>query len=246
MNNGWQNPAFCMEYLKNVSISTEDVHYGYLATGERELGLLGERRALVGKRVLEIGCGAAQNCIALSKWGATCTGVDISEEMLRRAQALTCQEGVQVDLKLGDALDLMKIIGNGLRGKFDIFLSSYAIGFICKNLKDFVFLVFQIKQLASPGARLVFCLRHPCQMEGVVVDENSEWIEACFAVSDVTSVLESQGFRVISTVEQTTLNPSKLTDAEKKRFPYATLVTDVRFDSISHKPHTIIYSAQLV
>jgi len=41
-------------YQASTRISTGDVHYGPLALGERELGLLGN---VVRKRVIEIGCG---------------------------------------------------------------------------------------------------------------------------------------------------------------------------------------------
>lgn len=47
-------------YQASTRISTDNVHYGPLAPGER---------------VIEIGCGG-QNGIALAKWGATCVGVD--------------------------------------------------------------------------------------------------------------------------------------------------------------------------
>jgi SAM-dependent methyltransferase len=242
MNSSWQNTDFCTDYLKNIRVSTDDVHYGYMAPGERELGLLGPRETLLGKRVFEIGCGAAQNCIALSKWGAVCTGTDISPEMLRRAEILEKQERVSITLKGGDARQLTTIVENE---KFDIFLSSYAIGFICRDFKDFSSLVSQIRTLANVRAKLVFCLRHPCQNEGVEI-EVGDWFECCFTVEEVTTVLREHGFMVKSIVEQATLNPSKLTEAEKQRFPYITLVTDARFDELSHKPHTIIYSAQLV
>ncbi|HSR35450.1 MAG TPA: hypothetical protein VLY63_33190, partial [Anaerolineae bacterium] len=56
-------------YQAHTRISTDDVHYGPLAPGERELGLLGN---ILGKHILEIGCGGGQNSIALTKWGATC------------------------------------------------------------------------------------------------------------------------------------------------------------------------------
>ncbi len=61
-------------YQAETRISVDDVHYAPLAPGERELKILGD---VQGKRVLELACGAAQNAIAVSKWGARVTAVDI-------------------------------------------------------------------------------------------------------------------------------------------------------------------------
>ncbi|MCH7627075.1 MAG: hypothetical protein IIC83_14240 [Chloroflexi bacterium] len=62
---GWDEMSD--EYQRESRISLDDVHYAPLGPGERELGLIGDVRDM---RVLELACGAAQNSIALSKWGA--------------------------------------------------------------------------------------------------------------------------------------------------------------------------------
>ena len=71
-------------YQADTLISLDDVHYSPLCPGELELGIIGEVR---GKRSLEIACGAAQNSIALAKWGARATAVDMSVKQLARASA---------------------------------------------------------------------------------------------------------------------------------------------------------------
>ncbi len=50
-----------------------DILYGIGSPNEQELGLIG---SVVGKRILEIGCGGAQTSIAFAKMGAFVTGVE--------------------------------------------------------------------------------------------------------------------------------------------------------------------------
>ena len=62
---------------------------------EVELHVLGEVRD---KDVLELGCGAAQWSIALSKLGARCVGLDNSERQLAHARRLMAEGGVAFPL----------------------------------------------------------------------------------------------------------------------------------------------------
>jgi 2-polyprenyl-3-methyl-5-hydroxy-6-metoxy-1,4-benzoquinol methylase len=78
-------------------------HRGQLAAGgkawgawslpEPELQVLGE---VVGRDVLELGCGAAQGSIDLARAGARPVGLDLSEGQLGHARRLLRQAGVQV------------------------------------------------------------------------------------------------------------------------------------------------------
>ena len=85
-------------YQTDTVISLDDVHYSPLCPGELGLDIIGEVR---GKRSLEIACGAAQNSIALAKWDARATALDMSVKQLARARALISQEGVEVNLLRG-------------------------------------------------------------------------------------------------------------------------------------------------
>jgi ubiquinone/menaquinone biosynthesis C-methylase UbiE len=62
---------------------------------EAELRVLGD---VHGKDVLELGCGAAQWSIALSKLGARCVGLDNSERQLAHARRLMADAGVAFPL----------------------------------------------------------------------------------------------------------------------------------------------------
>jgi len=66
---------------------------------ESELRILGDVR---GKRILEIGCGGAQNSVALSKWGAKTFGVDLSRKQILYGRRLMRNEGAEVNLLVGN------------------------------------------------------------------------------------------------------------------------------------------------
>ena len=114
--------AITAEYHDTTRISTNDFHYGPLVPGDSSLKLLPS--GLSGKTCLEIGCGAAQNSIFLSKQGAECTAFDISDEQIKFAEVLMKREGVDIDLKCTSMDSPI-----GISGKFDFIHSVYAISF---------------------------------------------------------------------------------------------------------------------
>ena len=77
-------------YQAETFISLSDVHYAPLCPGERELSILGD---VGGLRTLELACGAAQNSIALAKWGARATALDLSERQLGPSARAECAGG---------------------------------------------------------------------------------------------------------------------------------------------------------
>jgi ubiquinone/menaquinone biosynthesis C-methylase UbiE len=137
-------------YQAQRRISTDDVHYGPLAPGERELRLLGDVR---GKQILEIGCGGGQNSIALAKWGATCTGLDPSSAQLRHARRLAQAEGVPVRFVNGVAEDL----GTFAERTFDLVLSSFAFDYVSDLQRTYS----EVSRVLRPGGLFVFCHSHP-------------------------------------------------------------------------------------
>jgi ubiquinone/menaquinone biosynthesis C-methylase UbiE len=142
--------AISANYQAHTRISTDDVHYGFLAPGERELGLLGE---VAGKRTLEVGCGGGQNSIALAKQGATCIGIDPSSAQLAHAQRLAQEHGVGVQFVDGVAEDLSAFPD----GSFDLVLSSYAFGYVTDLPRAYR----EAWRVLKPGGLFVFCLSHP-------------------------------------------------------------------------------------
>ena len=145
---GWD--AMSDSYQSQSHISTDDVHYAPLAPGERELGLLGD---VNGKSVLELACGSAQNSIALAKWGARVTGLDISMRQLRKASDLATEEDASVSLVLGD----MESLGMFRDRCFDIVLSSFGWEFA----PDLSTCVRECYRLLGSGGLLVVATTHP-------------------------------------------------------------------------------------
>jgi SAM-dependent methyltransferase len=118
--------------------------------GEGELNLLGP---VEGKSVLELACGAAQNSIALSKWGAKCVGMDISPKQLHQAANYCAQESVEVALVRGD-MERPAMFAPGI---FDIILSSFGWEFV----PDLSACFQSCNRLLKPGGRLLVCTAHP-------------------------------------------------------------------------------------
>jgi len=74
--------------------------WGVFRWPERRLALLGPVR---GRRVLELGCGAARWSIALARQGAHATGIDLSASQLARARELVAAARVRLPLVRGSA-----------------------------------------------------------------------------------------------------------------------------------------------
>ena len=60
-----------------------------------------ELRLQPGSRLLDAGCGSGQFAVALAERGARVTGIDLSPEMIRRAEAHAHAHGVAVDWRIG-------------------------------------------------------------------------------------------------------------------------------------------------
>ena len=145
---GWN--TISASYQRERRISTDDVHYGPLAPGERELGLLGD---VHGKQVLEVGCGGGQNAIAMAKWGATCTAVDPSDAQLAHARGLAQEHGVEVQFTNATAEDL----GIFASERFDLVLSSFAFDYVTDLQRAYR----ETWRVLKPGGTFVFCQSHP-------------------------------------------------------------------------------------
>jgi SAM-dependent methyltransferase len=134
--------------------------YGPDIATEEELRLLGDLR---GKRVLELGCGAAQCSIGFVKQGATAIGVDQSAEQLTLARRLCEREEVRVELRQGDLADLAFVSADSI----DLVFSAYAFG----HVEDLNRVFRQVHRVLKVGAPLVFSLPHPAYD---MIDDDSD------------------------------------------------------------------------
>jgi len=132
------------------AISTDIVSYGPDVGTEEDFRLLGD---LKGKRVLELGCGTAQRCIAFARQGATAIGVDFSAELIGAAKRLCEREGVRVELRQSDLADLAFLRADSV----DLVFSAYALSYG----RDVERVFRQAHRVLKVGASLVFSLPHP-------------------------------------------------------------------------------------
>lgn len=119
---------------------------------EADARLLGD---VAGRRVLEIGCGAAQCSRWLASRGAAAVGVDLSAGMLARGRTLGARPGAPrvAGLVLADARTLPFA-----DACFDAACSAFgAVPFVA----DPVRLLAEVARVLRPGARWVFSVSHP-------------------------------------------------------------------------------------
>ena len=129
-----------------------DVGFVWCPEGLDEAGarLLGDVR---GRRVLEVGCGAAQCARWLAVHGAEVVALDLSASQLRHARQLSNATGVDVPLVLADGQRLP--ISDGA---FDLACSAYgAVPFVA----DSAAVMREVARVLRPGGRWVFAVTHP-------------------------------------------------------------------------------------
>src|SRR5258708_20780817 len=112
------------EFHKKLARPIDDVCYGRLSPTERTLNVLGD---VSGKRFLDLGCGAGQNCVALTRMGAICTGVDISEEQIRWANLLAEQEELKIEFH---CREIIEYVAGLPTNDFDVILSVFSLPYL--------------------------------------------------------------------------------------------------------------------
>jgi SAM-dependent methyltransferase len=117
---------------------------------ESDAGLLGE---VVGRRVLEVGCGSAPCARWLADQGAQVVGLDLSAGMLRHAVDAARETGINVPLVQADATRLPFADAS-----FDLACSAFgAVPFVA----DSAAVMREVARVLRPGGRWVFAVTHP-------------------------------------------------------------------------------------
>ncbi len=131
------------------------------ALREQDARLLGDVR---GKRILELGCGAASAGRWLVSQGAEVIGLDLSAGMLRHAVSQNTSSGVRVPLVQADATALP------FRPQaFDtVFTAFGAVPFI----EDSARVMREVFRVLKPGGKWVFSVTHP--MRWIFLDDPTE------------------------------------------------------------------------
>ncbi|MEU7902475.1 class I SAM-dependent methyltransferase [Actinoplanes sp. NPDC049118] len=169
-----------------------DVDFVWCPEGLREADarLLGEVR---GKRILELGAGAAAGARWLDGQGADVVALDLSAGMLRHAQAAADRCGVQVPLVQADALALPFATS-----AFDVACTAFgAIPFVA----DSGAAMKEVARVLKPGGLWVFSVTHP--MRWIFLDEpGEEGLVATHPYFDRRPYVEQDADGVPSYVEQ--------------------------------------------
>lgn len=128
---------------------------------EAEAGLLGP---VAGRRILEVGCGAASCARWLKTQGAQVIATDLSAGMLRHAAAAAQRSGIHVPLAFADAEALPFA-----NETFDIAFTAFgAVPFVA----DSGLVMREVARVLRPGGRWVFSVTHP--MRWIFPDDPEE------------------------------------------------------------------------
>jgi len=101
-----------------------------------------------GTRLLEVGIGTGWFLVMCAKKGLECVGLDISRELIDFVRERAAQNGVRLDLRLGNieetALD---------RGAFDVVIAES----VFEHVEDWRRGLANVAASLSPGGVLIFC-----------------------------------------------------------------------------------------
>ena len=132
--------GFAQEYDKGNEVSSYNAYYERPAT----LDLVGD---VSGLRVLDAGCGAGVLAAELVARGATVTGIDMSENLLKIARDRTTG-----DFRRHDLSEPLPFADNS----FDLAVASLVMHY----LKDWVAPLRELRRVLMPGGRFVFSTHH--------------------------------------------------------------------------------------
>jgi ubiquinone/menaquinone biosynthesis C-methylase UbiE len=157
---------------------------------EADARLLGDVR---GRRVLELGSGAAACSRWLSRQGADPIALDLSAGMLRQARAASDRSGVSVPLVQADALALPFPDAT-----FDIVCTAFgAVPFVA----DSGAVMREVARVLRPGGTWAFSITHP--MRWIFWDEpGEEGLVARNSYFDRRPYVEQDGAGAVTYVEQ--------------------------------------------
>ncbi|WP_310728070.1 class I SAM-dependent methyltransferase [Streptomyces sp. N2A] len=128
---------------------------------EAEAALLGPVAELKGRRILEIGAGAAQCSRWLAAQGARPVALDLSHRQLQHALRIADAAPGTPGTPEGTAPELVEADAGALPfrdGSFDLACSAYgALPFVA----DPVQVLREVRRVLRPGGRFVFSVTHP-------------------------------------------------------------------------------------
>ncbi|WP_068472746.1 class I SAM-dependent methyltransferase [Saccharicrinis aurantiacus] len=155
-----------MDYIsinKNLWNKKTEIHYkskfydvdsflkGKDSLNPIELELLGN---LDGKKVLHLQCHFGMDTISLARHGAISTGVDFSDEAIKKAKELNSSLSTNASFIQSDIYKLPDVLDE----KFDIIYTSYGVIGWLPDMEKWAEI---INHFLKPGGKLVFVEFHP-------------------------------------------------------------------------------------
>lgn len=131
-------------------LPTDHVTYGADVAREDTLKLLGN---VDGKRILDLGCGAGHNAIALARHGAKVIGVDESSDQVAEARAAAEREGIKLELHHAPLAELAFIRADTIDGA----VSAFGLA----GVEDLDRVFRQVDRVLKPEHHFVLSMPHP-------------------------------------------------------------------------------------
>jgi SAM-dependent methyltransferase len=174
----WDNDATAYQAQHGQFLGDADFVWCPEGLREADVGLLGE---VTGRRVLEVGCGAASCSRWLTRQGAFAVGIDLSTGMLSEARSASQRTGTTPPLTLADA-EALPFSDNS----FDLACSAFgAVPFVADSAR----VMREVARVLRPGGRWVFAVTHP--MRWIFLDDPGETgLVAVHSYFDRTPYLE--------------------------------------------------------
>lgn len=156
--------AVSAAYQERYEIPATELHLGPMVPAPAVLGF---DVPVVGRTVVDFGCGGGQNAVACALAGARAVvGVDPSEAQLGHARALAERHGATVDfVRLG--ADVTAVLPD----EVDLVISVYALQYVA----DLDQVLRGLAAHMVPGATLVIGVDHPIRLAG-------DWVDDTFVV----------------------------------------------------------------
>jgi SAM-dependent methyltransferase len=155
----WNSTSDAYQAAHGATLTEKALAWGVWRIPESKLNVLGR---VDGRRVLELGCGAAQWTLALLQVGARAVGVDVSEQQLTHARALARTVAVSVPLVQGTAEQLPFTSAT-----FDVVFCDHGATVFAPPETT----VAEASRVLKPGGVFAFCMSTP--LRDVCVDQST-------------------------------------------------------------------------